>query len=119
MWKRRKPLKLVEIKAPVNVPLTPEGRRAVATLKDHPGFHYLLNRLRLQRATLEAALITRPHTEIADVAYLQAGIRWMNWLESQFTLAVEHPSDAKSRDANSLEEEAMKAVLNSIEGVGL
>lgn len=60
-----------------------ETRKSVASLALHPGFRYLLAKLKTQKKFLEGQLISTPHTSIRDVHQLQAGIFWCGWLDSQ------------------------------------
>lgn len=96
----------------------PAGRKALAGLAEHPGLGFLLNRIRLQRAALESALKYGTHSELKEVLGLQAGIRWLTWVDNQFLLAVAHPSDKEVRDPNQEEYEALAASMAQIEGVG-
>lgn len=109
--------KLVQVEVPKSAEVTPEGRASLAMLKDHPGFNYLINRLRLQRAALESALKFSKHQDFNQVLDLQAGIRWMMWLENQFMLAIQHPTREESRDPNAEELAALAEALSHIEGV--
>lgn len=114
----RRKIKLVQVEVPKDLGISPEGRRSLASLKDHPGFIYLISRLRLQRAALESALKFSKHENFERVLDLQAGIRWMMWLENQFLLAIQHPDREESRDPNAEELEALALALANIEGVG-
>lgn len=96
----------------------PAGRLALAGLAEHPGLNFLLNRIRLQRAALESALKYGAHAELKEVLALQAGIRWLTWVDNQFLLAVAHPGEKEVRNPNQEEYEALAASLAVIEGVG-
>lgn len=113
-----KRFKLIEVEVPDATEVTDEGRKSLATLGNHPGFRYLLAKLKLQRASLEAKLKYEPHDDLKNVIRLQEGIRWMMWLENQFMLAIHHPTKTKSRDPNADELEALQRSLDAIEGVG-
>ena len=110
--------KLVKVEVPATLEVTPEGRKSLAALREHPGFRYLINKLKLQRAALESALKYQIHDDIRQVARLQEGIRWMHWLENQFLLAVQHPVRMEERDPNAEELAALQRSLDAIEGVG-
>lgn len=117
LFKRSKPLQIVEI--PKGMPsLDQAGRKALAGLAEHPGLNYLINKIRLQRASLESALKYGQHQGMNDVLGLQQGIRWLTWTENQFLLAVERPGNAQPRDPNDDELLALQSALANIEGVG-
>lgn len=113
-----KRFKLIKIEVPDSAEVSAEGRKSLATLGNHPGFRFLLAKLKLQRAALEAKLKYEPHDDLKTVIRLQEGIRWMMWLENQFMLAINHPTKEKSRDPNADELEALQRSLDAIEGVG-
>jgi hypothetical protein len=115
LFKRK--LTLVEIPKP-SPSLDPAGRNALAGLAEHPGLSYLINKIRLQRAALESGLKYGAHQNMNDVLTLQAGIRWLTWVENQFLLAVERPSKLDQRDPNADEYAALSQALSFIEGVG-
>lgn len=68
---------------------TPESIAAVKSLEDHAGFRYLLNKLKLQAARLSSELLTKRHSDIREVEFLQSGIQWCNWLQQQLDLTNE------------------------------
>lgn len=111
-------LRIVEVMAPKAEPLDGAGKAALATLKDHPGFEFLINRLRLQRATLQTALTNREHASLNDVITIQAGIRWLTWLENQFLSSVGSASTRETRSPNEDEVIAFQQALAAIEGIG-
>jgi hypothetical protein len=116
-FKRFKQIQFVEV--PKGLPqLDHAGRLALAGLAEHPGFNYLINRIRIQRAALESGLKYGQHQNMNDVLALQSGIRWLTWVENQFLLAVERPSQKAPRDPNADELEALQNALSFIEGVG-
>lgn len=117
IFKRPKQLQIVEV--PKGMPsLDVAGRKALAGLAEHPGLNYLINKIRLQRAALESALKYGQHQNMNDVLVLQAGIRWLTWVENQFLLAVERPGNTTKRDPNEDELAALAQSLSFIEGVG-
>lgn len=56
---------------------------SITGLALHPGFQYLMSKLDLLAARLQAQLVGVKHTDLTDVAYLQAGIQWAKWLRAQ------------------------------------
>jgi hypothetical protein len=113
----RRKLKIVEVPRP-SPSLDPGGRLALAGLAEHPGLNFLVNKIRLQRAALESGLKYGDHKSMNDVLTIQAGIRWLTWVENQFLLAVERPGNVTSRDPNLDEYAALEQALSYIEGVG-
>ena len=65
---------------------TSESIEAVRTLEDHPGFQWLLSKLRLQASRLQSELLQGRHKDIREVEFLQSGIQWCGWLQSQLDL---------------------------------
>lgn len=80
---------IVEVEKPVPVPpLDENSSQAVATLQAHPGFQYLLAKLRLQRSALKTILTTQRQHSLTDVEFIQSGIAWTGWLEEQLNAAI-------------------------------
>ena len=90
---------------------------AIALLKNHPGFLALTNRMRLKKAALKAALEQTRHDTIRDVDFLQSGLYWLGFLESEVNKAVQ---DLKTKSApklavNEVEEfEKVRAAIESV-----
>lgn len=63
--------------------LTGDLRENLKTLQHSAGFNYLLQRLRVQRASLLAHLREGLNLNETQLRYLQAGIYWAGWLESE------------------------------------
>lgn len=89
---KRKPIEvpyILEIESTKRIPpLDASTREAVTSLRSHPGFQYLLGKLRVERAVFESQLRNTRHSNISDVAYLQAGAFWTNWLEKEVSREV-------------------------------
>lgn len=65
-------------------------RDAVATLAGHPGFQWLLTKLRYQKAVLESKLHTERYDNIQDYHLLQSGIIWLKYLEDTVDREITH-----------------------------
>jgi len=77
---------VIEVSAPRKLgPLTRELRETLLTLNSHPGFSYLLERLKAQKAAFEAVLRTQKHEELKDVHFVQAAVYWAGWLQRQIS----------------------------------
>lgn len=61
----------------------PEAKASVRSLQAHPGFQYLLAKLNLQGDVLRSSLAHDRHTSLRDVEFIQSGIFWTGWLETQ------------------------------------
>ena len=88
-------------------------RQSIIALKLHPGFDYLLRKLRFQRAFLEAKLRSEHHKEIREVDFLQSGIGWLNWLESQIDFET-NKKEAEPVHTVSHEQKLFEEVNRSI-----
>ena len=76
--------RIVEIERPRQQPqLNADVKAALESLNSHPGFRYLLDKLRLQRHMLETQLRMTRHETLRDSDFLQSGIFWTGWLEQQ------------------------------------
>ena len=93
-WKRfgsgEKPhVMIVEVEKPRPVPTANRDIAAsLSTLQGHPGFQWLLSRLRLQRELLRSSLSTQRQKSLTDVEFLQSGVAWTGWLEEQWKRAM-------------------------------
>lgn len=110
---------ILEVEAGKRIPpLDETTRAAVTSLDSHPGFQYLIAKLRIERAIIESRLRSERHTDLASVAYLQAGVKYSRWLEDE----VSRELQVKPRSAPSpltLEEQAIyNAALATYEEVG-
>ena len=112
-------LKVIEVEKYAVPDLDPASAAAVATLGKHPGFQYLLAKLRFQRAALREALVKTKHKEIRDVEFLQSGANWCGWLEEQLAAAVGLVNKPASRPTREFEREAFERLLSQIDVVGV
>ena len=112
-------IKVIEIERLPGVPeLDAASAGAVATLQNHPGFQYLLASLRHQGALLKSALAGSRHKDIRDVEFLQSGINWCGWLQSQLEKAVGITNRPTPRPAKPTELAQFEQLLNQIDVVG-
>ena len=82
-------IKIVEVEKPrPAIKETSETLESVLSLQHHPGFLYLLNKLRYQKAVLVANLVNERQATVQDSEFLKSGIAWTGWLESQLTQAT-------------------------------
>lgn len=82
-------ISLVEVEKPQRVPAHDEdSARVVGSLQSHPGFLYLLQKLKFHRQLLKENLATNRQTSLEDVLVLQSGIAWAGWLQGELDKAV-------------------------------
>lgn len=93
---------------------------AIASLASHPGFKALMYRKRLKRAALETTLKSARHKEIREVDFLQSGIYWLRFDESEVNTAIGNlRGKAVPRTASAIEEEEFNRVRSAIESIGI
>lgn len=85
--------KIVEVEKPRTYsPLDEtELRDSLHSLNAHPGFRYLIERLRSQRFSLEGRLKGARHKTLDDVGFLQQGVFWLGWIESEVARLSQAP----------------------------
>ena len=116
-------LMLVEVPKPLErLEDTPETSTAVKTLQHHPGFQFLLRKLRLQGQLLETKLRRDRHDNMHDVEFIQSGIHWISWLELQLRKELHQPTSLTPVEPNPKESgdlhAAMKEIMQGVEVVG-
>ena len=113
-------IKIVEVEKPRNLAqLDQEGKKSVRTLSGHPGFLYLLEKLKIQRALLEAKLKNDHHADLREVELLQSGIFWSRWLEDQLHKEVYEAIPHRAPvDPTPDELTFLKQVQNDIQLIG-
>lgn len=119
-WNRKPKVqyKIIEIERPRPLAqLDPEAEKTVITLQSHPGFLYLVNKLRLQRHALEMKLKHERHSNLNEVEWIQSGIFWCNWLEDQVNRMVNNQLPS-SQTALPPEATAFEEVMKLTEIVG-
>ena len=113
IWRKPAPMvRIVEVdKGQRPVPMTEEIARSIQTLQGHPGFLYLLGKLKFHRGILKEQLSTVRQDSMANVLMLQSGIAWSGWLQTELELAINFRASAPSapsRDELTLFEEAQQ-----------
>lgn len=108
---------IVEVEKPVTI-IDPDAAASVRTLSGHPGFTYLLAKLKLQRSLLETKLKSSKHREMRDVEFLQSGIFWSKWLEDQINQEVYITPSAPQKPVGEDEAAIFERVRAAIETVG-
>lgn len=97
-----------------------ETSAQVRLLATNPGFTALVDKLKLQRAVLESALARGKHTSIRDVDILQAGIRWISWMELTVQREVFNNERAEAaRPPFDLEQKEFARMQEALTLVGL
>lgn len=108
-------IRIVEIEKAVRVPsFDKEIAKSVQTLQSHPGFVYLLAKLRFQHQILQDTLSTQRQTGLREVEFLQSGIAWTKWLEQQLNLSVNLQTEVE-RPAEDPEIELFKESQRMLE----
>jgi hypothetical protein len=97
--------------------LSQEDGANIASLENHPGFHALLARLQAQKALLKSTLETVNHPTLSDVQNLQAGIRWITWLDKLVQQQADR-TPKEPRDAFELETLEFRRMAEALEFVG-
>ncbi len=112
---------VVEIEKPYVLPELDQGSAAaVATLGSHPGFQYLVAKLKNQSALLKSTLAKKRQDSIRDVEFLQSGIVWCDWLEDQVHAATTmlNAKRPEPRDPRPAERETFERLLSQIDVIG-
>lgn len=90
-WRKPAPpeIRFVEVEKAVRVPeMNEDIAKMVGSLQSHPGFIYLLNKLRFHRAILQAQLAGNRQESMTDVVMLQSGCAWSGWLQREMEAAI-------------------------------
>lgn len=108
-------VRLIEIPVGTKLPeMNEDLRESIKSLQYHPGFQYILNRQRLQRAQVNHALTQS--TDINTVRYAQAGLHWLKFLENEYNHLTKTP--APTRKAEPTELEAFNEISQNLELIG-
>ena len=87
--KPRTILKVVEIEKPKpSLKLTADMAESVISLQYHPGFLFLLDKLRAQKSLLVSTLVNERQAKLEDSEFLKSGIHWLDWLDQQISQAT-------------------------------
>lgn len=110
---------VVEVEAPRKPQaITEDLKQSVLSLSHHPGFMYLLTRLRYERSLLETTLKRTRHTDIREVDFLQSGIAWAGWLDDFLSRLVTVSKRSQPTSATPEEIAAFSEAIAAIEQVG-
>lgn len=110
--------RVVEVERPRPLAENSEADATLVTLQHHPGFQRLLAKLRAQRYLLETTLKRTRHSSLSEVDFLQSGIFWSNWLETELDRAVLAKSPSKPTPALAIEREAFEQAHALLEVIG-
>lgn len=111
---------VVEVEKPRHVePMDKETAISVASLAGHPGFQWLLGRLETQRAALKTILNTQRQETVVDYQFLQSGVAWSGWLETQMKFATALLKRPEPQPASNEEREAFAAIASQLELIGV
>jgi hypothetical protein len=94
-----------------------EDEESIRSLATHPGFVALMNRLKLQRSVLQTTLDTKKHSDIRVVDDLQAGLKWLDYLQGEVNRTVSRKAEAKAVAVRPSEQQEFDKVFRLIEGV--
>jgi hypothetical protein len=89
---------------------------AIATLRDHPGFVALMNRMKLKQAFLKAQLEQR-HESLRDVDILVIGLAWSRLMEFEVNTAI-GKLKANQSPVALVDVDEFEKVRSAIESVG-
>lgn len=111
---------LIVERAPNETPpkLSPELLESVLSIKGHPGWEYLVAKLRYQRQVLRAHLETDPLRSLDQALELRAGIKWTGWLEDQMNFLSATNAERAVFTPTPREEELFREISSSITMVG-
>lgn len=99
-------------------PLDEDSREAVKALENHPGWRYLMGKLRLQRQFLDTKLHER-QADLRNVDFIQSGLFWTAWLDEQVRKEVEREQrPVVKKSLTNPEMEALAAAQAAIEVIG-
>jgi hypothetical protein len=107
---------IVEVEKGSKLPeITGDLRESIKALNNHPGFIYLMQRLRFQRTALETSLKEGLNLTEVQLRYIQAGIYWAGFIERDvLALTQSQPSTRPAVVDEEAEFKRMKASLDLI-----
>ena len=111
-----KPIEIIEVEQPRHIDLA-DSIESLEALSHHPGFTALMARLRLSRAQLQSRLATNLGATLDEVRFLQAGIYWSGWLETQIKSLV-YKTKPKVSTPSEQEQAIFEEIHQSLELVG-
>ena len=112
-WREPAPtVRVVEVDRGQRVPpLDADIAKSIQALQGHPGFLYLLAKLKFHRSVLRDQLATTRQPAMSDVLMLQSGVAWSGWLQNELETAIAFRAAAPvapSRDERTIFEEAQR-----------
>ena len=108
---------VVEIEKGAKLPeITGDLRESLKALALHPGFVYLLQRFKFQKAAMETALREGMNLTETQLRYLQAGIFWAGQFDRD--IATLTRDKAKSAPASTDQAAEFEKVRQSLEMIG-
>lgn len=111
-------VQLVEVEKGGRLPeLTAEMKESLKSLQYHSGHNYLMQRLRYHKALLQKNLNEGLQLDEVQLRYLQAGLYWVGWLESEIKTLTQTPS-SKPQPATPVEQEEFERLQAHLELVG-
>lgn len=109
---------IVEIEKEAKLPeFNPEIRESLKTLQFHPGFVYLQQKLKYEKAMLAKYLHEGFQLGEKELHHLQAGIYYLGYLEREIANAI-RKGEATARAAANPEVEAFDRIVQTIEHIG-
>jgi hypothetical protein len=91
-WRKPVPsveYRVVEVEKAQRVPeMNEDIARSISTLQSHPGFLYLLAKLKFHRSVLKETVATNRQESQLDTVILQSGVAWSGWLQRELEAAI-------------------------------
>lgn len=110
--------KIVEVKERKNIEWDKNTKDAVATLTSHPGFIALMDKLALQRQSLQSRNNTQVKKDLREADWLQAGIHWLGYVAEFVDKNTNLKVQPRQMDAYEEELRAFQEIDAQIERVG-
>lgn len=110
--------KVVEIEREAKLPpVTADLRESIKTLQYHPGFQYLIHKMRYEKASLAKYLHEGFNLSEKELHHLQAGIHYIGWIEGELARLSAAPASVV-RSAAQEEREVFDRMRSSLELIG-
>lgn len=110
--------KVVEIERETKLPpVTADLRESLKTLQYHPGFQYLIHKMKYEKAALAKYLHEGFNLTEKELHHLQAGIHYIGWIEAELGRLAAAPVSVV-RSAAQEEREVFDRMRSSIELIG-
>ena len=109
---------VVELEKATKLPeLTGDLKESLKTLVFHPGFVYLQQKLRYERALLQKYLSEGYQLDEKALRHLQAGVHYLGYLESEIKRLTAQ-TGAAARESFAAEAEAFDKIRASVDLIG-